>query len=99
MADEWLKQTFNNNPSFIKTAKRIMLGSHEAMVNYMTPLGLHHILGTGHHYGPAPWVTNVGRADWNPVYYHKADAKGIGFDRTSKGSDAYLNMNPKLLSS
>ena len=65
-----------------------MLSSRETMVNYMTPLGLHHIMGTGHHYGPAPWVSNAGRADWNPVYYHKADSVGIGFDRTEKGSNA-----------
>jgi alpha-glucuronidase len=48
----------------------------------MTPLGIHHIMGTGFHYGPAPWVDNAGRADWNPVYYHRADSAGIGFDRT-----------------
>lgn len=96
IADEWLKQTFNTNPSFINTAKRIMLGSHEALVNYMTPLGLHHIMGTGHHYGPAPWVSNVGRADWNPVYYHKADEKGIGFDRTNKGSNALAQYAPEV---
>jgi alpha-glucuronidase len=55
IADEWIRQTFNNNPAVISTIKKIMLSSHEAMVNYMTPLGLHHIMGNGHHYGPAPW--------------------------------------------
>jgi alpha-glucuronidase len=96
IADEWLKQTFNSNPSFINTAKKIMLGSYETMVNYMTPLGLAHIMGTGHHYGPAPWISNAGRADWNPVYYHKADAKGIGFDRTTKGSSALSQYAPEV---
>jgi alpha-glucuronidase len=68
------------------------------MVNYMTPLGLHHIMGTGHHYGPAPWVNNAGRADWNPVYYHRADSIGIGFDRTGKGSQAILQYAPEVAS-
>jgi alpha-glucuronidase len=88
VADEWLRQTFTNDPHFVEAAKKIMLMSRETLVNYMTPLGLHHIMGTGHHYGPAPWISNVGRADWNPVYYHRADSVGIGFERTAKGSDA-----------
>ena len=88
VADEWLRQTFTNDPHFIEPAKKIMLMSRETLVNYMTPLGLHHIMGTGHHYGPAPWVSNAGRADWNPVYYHRADSVGIGFDRTATGSNA-----------
>ena len=54
----------------------------------MTPLGLHHLMARGHHYGPGPWVTGGGRADWTSVYYHRADATGIGFDRTTMGSDA-----------
>ncbi len=65
-----------------------MMSSHETLVNYMTPLGLHHIMGNGHHYGPSPWSANLGRADWNPVYYHKADSTGVGFDRTITGSNA-----------
>jgi alpha-glucuronidase len=88
IADEWLRQTFTNESRFVNDAKKIMLISRETLVNYMTPLGLHHIMGTGHHYGPAPWINNAGRADWNPVYYHKADSIGIGFDRTEKGTDA-----------
>jgi len=54
----------------------------------MTPLGLAHIMGTDDHYGPAPWINNLSTANWNPFYYHKADATGIGFDRTSAGSNA-----------
>lgn len=75
-----------------------MLASREALVNYMTPLGLNHIMGTGHHYGPAPWVSNAGRADWNPVYYHKADSIGIGFNRTASGSNALLQYAPEIRS-
>lgn len=93
IADEWLRQTFNNDQRFIDDAKKIMMMSRETLVHYMTPLGLHHIMGTGHHYGPAPWVDNAGRADWNPVYYHHADPIGIGFDRTSKGSNALSQYN------
>ncbi|HEY8917052.1 MAG TPA: alpha-glucuronidase family glycosyl hydrolase [Chitinophaga sp.] len=88
IADEWIKQTFSSDTLLVATTKKIMLSSYEAMVNYMTPLGLHHIMGTGHHYGPAPWITNAGRPDWNPVYYHRADSVGLGFDRTATGSNA-----------
>jgi alpha-glucuronidase len=94
IATEWLQQTFSNNTSFIKTAKHLMLHSHEAVVNYMTPLGLHHIMGYGHHYGPAPWYDKGARPDWNPVYFHKADAKGIGYDRTVTGSNALAQYAP-----
>ncbi|RYY23620.1 MAG: alpha-glucuronidase [Chitinophagaceae bacterium] len=88
IAGEWIKQTFTNDPKFVDDVTNMMLGSRETMVNYMTPLGLHHIMATGHHYGPGPWVDNAGRADWNPVYYHKADSNGLGFNRTGTGSDA-----------
>ena len=73
-----------------------MLASHEAIVNYMTPLGLVHIMGYGHHYGPAPWYDKAPRADWNPVYFHRADSIGIGFDRTSKGTNAVEQYAPEL---
>lgn len=88
IADEWIRMTFKNDPAFVEPVKRMMLGSWQAVVDYMTPLGLHHIMGTGHHYGPAPWVSELSRPEWNPVYYHRADAKGVGFDRTKSGSDA-----------
>lgn len=96
IADEWIRQTFSNDPHFVIEVKKIMLGSRETLVNYMTPLGLHHIMGTGHHYGPAPWVSDAGRADWNPVYYHKADSMGIGFDRTTTGSNALAQYTPEV---
>ncbi|MCH5684888.1 hypothetical protein LWM68_11935 [Niabella sp. W65] len=73
-----------------------MLASKEAVVNYMTPLGLNHIMATSHHYGPAPWVKDAGRADWNPVYYHKADSTGIGFNRTESGSNALAQYAPEV---
>lgn len=96
IANEWIGQTFGNNPFTVSTIRKMMFASREAVVNYMTPLGLHHIMGTGHHYGPAPWVSNAGRADWNPVYYHRADSAGIGFDRTSSGSNALSQYAPEV---
>ena len=65
-----------------------MLNSREYVVSYMTPLGLHHIMGWDHHYGPSPWIKDKPRADWTSVYYHKAEKNGIGFNRTSSGSNA-----------
>lgn len=85
IADEWTMMTFSKNTAAIR---QMMLSSHEILVNYMTPLGLHHIMGANHHYGPGPWVDKMSRADWTSTYYHKADAFGIGFDRTKTGSDA-----------
>jgi alpha-glucuronidase len=79
--------TLTHDPGATETIARIMLESHEAVVDYMTPLGLHHLFWGGHHYGPAPWWNTEPRADWNPVYYHRADGEGIGFDRTATGSN------------
>jgi len=88
ICEQWIRMTFSNDTAVIDTIKKIMLGSWEACINYMTPLGLHHIMKEGHHYGPDPAMDTAARPDWNPVYYHRADAKGLGFDRTSKGSNA-----------
>lgn len=96
IASEWVRQTLTTDPTAVKKITALMLTSREAVVNYMTPLGLHHIMATSHHYGPGPWVSNLGRADWNPVYYHKADAYGIGFDRTAKGSNALAQYAPEI---
>lgn len=96
IADEWIRQTFTNESDFIDAAKKIMLASREAMVNYMTPLGLHHIMGYGHHYGPAPWYDRASRADWNPVYFHRADSIGVGFNRTATGSNALAQYTPEV---
>ena len=69
--------------------------SREAAVDYMTPLGLHHIMARGHHYGPGPWVSG-GRPDWTAIYYHRADTAGIGFDRTATGSNALAQYAPEV---
>ena len=96
IATEWIKQTLGSQEKLVNTTRSLMLSSYETVVHYMTPLGLHHIMGTGHHYGPGPWVSNAGRADWNPVYYHKADANGIGFNRVASGSNALSQYAPEV---
>ncbi len=101
IAEEWLKMTFrpgikNDSVSqiewdlnFLSPVKQMMLASHEAAVNYMTPLGLHHIMSADRHYGPGPWWGPEGvRSDWTPPYYHQAGDDGVGFDRTESGSNA-----------
>lgn len=94
IADEWIKMTFSNNEGVVKKISDIMLNSRENLVNYMTPLGLHHLMGWDHHYGPSPWIKDKPRADWTSVYYHKADSNGIGFDRTITGSNAVSQYFP-----
>lgn len=89
IALEWVKMTFTDNDSLVKPVTRMMLRSREAAVHYMMPLGLHHIFAWGHHYGPEPWCAVDGaRPDWLPSYYHKADTIGLGFDRSTSGSNA-----------
>lgn len=90
IAHEWLVQTYGNQDErFTKPVEMMMMTSREACVNYMMPLGLHHIFKFDHHYGPEPdgFIASY-PLEWCPVYYHKADAQGIGFDRSSKGTDA-----------
>lgn len=96
IADEWLRMSYTNNANFLVNAKKIMLESRDIMVQYSNPIGLHHIMNTGHHYGPAPWVNNLTRPEWNPVYYHKADSIGIGFNRTITGSNALSQYKPEV---
>ena len=114
IADEWLKLTYKPtasekafkttqsddwNISFLRPVKQMMLESREAAVNYMMPLGLHHIFSANHHYGPGPWWAPKGvRKDWTPPYYHQADTAGIGFDRTENGSNAVSQYHEPLRS-
>lgn len=96
IADEWIRATFTSDAKAVGTLTRLMLESHEAVVDYMTPLGLHHIMWAGHHYGPAPWWNKERRDDWNPTYYHRADEKGLGFDRTKTGSNSVSQYFPPV---
>jgi alpha-glucuronidase len=108
MADEWIKLTFSpenqTNPldwteNFLKPVKQMMLQSWEATVNYMMPLGLHHIFSADHHYGPGPWWAPPRiRKDWTPPYYHQAAVNGIGFNRTATGSNAVSQYHEPLAS-
>lgn len=96
IAREWVEMTFSTDPAVVEPVVAMMMGSREAVVDYMTPLGLHHLMGRGHHYGPAPWDAGSERADWDPVYYHRADKAGIGFDRSTHGSDAVSQYAPPV---
>jgi alpha-glucuronidase len=113
IADEWIRLTFLSDQKeqpntakagdwmehFLTPVKEMMLQSREAAVNYMMPLGLHHIFAGNHHYGPGPWYAPKGvRPDWTPPYYHQADASGIGFDRTRAGSNAVSQYHEPLAS-
>ena len=93
---DWVRMTFSNEQRVVDAVVGMMMGSREAVVDYMTPLGLHHLMGRGHHYGPGPWVEGGPRADWTSVYYHRADRNGIGFDRSATGSNAVAQYAPPL---
>ncbi|HNT93556.1 MAG TPA: alpha-glucuronidase [Bacteroidales bacterium] len=112
IADEWIKLTFSQAPAgqavstlyttewseqFLEPVKEMMLQSREAAVNYMMPLGFHHLFAANEHYGPGPWWAPRGvRHDWTPPYYHKADTGGVGFDRTASGSNAVSQYHEPL---
>ncbi|MCP9237605.1 alpha-glucuronidase family glycosyl hydrolase [Lewinella sp. JB7] len=93
--EEWAAMTFSD-PGVHATVVEMLLRSREFVVDYMTPLGLHHLMATGHHYGPGPWVDDLHRPEWNPAYYHRADSAGIGFDRTASGSNALAQYAPEV---
>jgi alpha-glucuronidase len=95
IAGEWIKMTFSNDKEVVDRLSKMMLASREITVSYMTPIGLHHIMYAGHHYGPGPWVDR-GRQDWTSVYFHRADSTGIGFNRTSSGSNAVGQYFPPV---
>lgn len=97
IADEWLYLMGHQLSTISRQLKKMMLDSREAVVNYMMPLGLHHLFAWGHHYGPEPWCDIPGaRPDWMPSYYHKADKNGIGFNRSSTGSNATAQYPEEL---
>lgn len=97
IAEEWVRMTWSNEPEVVETIQTMMAGSWEACVDYMTPLGLHHLMAEGHHYGPQPDYVHPGRFDWSSTYYHRADANGIGYDRSSTGSGG-VSIYPSPLS-
>lgn len=87
IAEEWVRMTWGNDSQFLAAILPWMLGSWEACIDYMLPLGLHHLMVEGHHYGPDPGFNHAPRRDWNNVYYHRADAEGVGYGRNSRGSN------------
>ena len=94
IAEEWIRMTLSRNDDVVKTIESMIMDSREACVNYMTPLGLHHIMQAGFHYGPQPDYAKSSRLDWTSVYYHRADSVGLGFDRSSSGSNATSQYFP-----
>jgi alpha-glucuronidase len=96
IAEEWIRMTWSNDPEVVNSIGKMMAGSWEACVDYMTPMGLHHLMAEGHHYGPQPDYVHTGRMDWSSTYYHKADVNGIGFDRSSTGSNAVSQYRSPL---
>jgi alpha-glucuronidase len=98
IAEEWVRMTFTNDPRFVAPVVAMMMGSREAAVDYMTPLGLASQMAAGTHFGPGPWVAPAKGtpADWSSTYYSRADAGGIGFDRTATGSDAIAQYAPHV---
>lgn len=100
IARDFLKQQYTNDERFVTPVAQMLMRTREAVVSYMMPLGLHHIFAGGHHYGPEPWYQPKGlREDWTTVYYHKADAYGIGFNRTTVKGSANVNQYPEPLRS
>jgi alpha-glucuronidase len=95
IAEDWLKMTFTADPRFVGPVLQMMMGSREAVVDFMTPLGLHHQMARDTHYGPGPWVSG-GRADQTSLYFSKVAPDGIGFDRTKSGSNAIAQYAPEV---
>jgi alpha-glucuronidase len=96
IAEEWARMTFSNDPRFVGPVIAMMMESREAAVDYMTPLGLAHLMAAGHHYGPGAWQGSVPPTVGDPPYFHRADAGGIGFDRTASGSNAASQYSPSV---
>lgn len=95
IADEWTRMTFSNDPQVVATVGRMLRTSRETVVDYSMPLGLHHIMATESHFGPGPWA-KASRPDWTPAYYHRADASGLGADRTAAGTNALAQYAPEI---
>lgn len=96
IAREWAVCTWGNNEKLLDAIMFILMNSWNACVDYMTPLCLHHIMKYGHHYGPDPACDEGSREDWKPRYYHRADKEGLGFDRTTTGSNGVSQYKEKL---
>jgi alpha-glucuronidase len=96
VAEDWARMTFTPDPAFVQPVTDMMIQSREAVVDYMTPMGLAHQMATGHHYGPGPWIHDLARPEWNPAYYNRADQTGIGMDRTASGTKALGQYAPAI---
>jgi alpha-glucuronidase len=95
IAEEWVRMTFSNDPAFVEPVVKMMMGSREAVVDYMTPLGLAHLMGTGHHYGPAPGSATLSRPEWNPAYYHARAPTASGSIVVLRAATRWRSIRPK----
>lgn len=96
IADEWINMTLTHDPAARATIRDILMESREVYVNFTTPLGLHHVMGQGIHFGPEPWLERSARPDWTSIYYHRVDSIGIGFDRTANGNNSLGLYHPEV---
>jgi alpha-glucuronidase len=96
IAEDWTRMTWGNDPKLVRAVVAMMMGSRQAVVDTMTPLGLAHQMASDHHYGPGPWVHDQPAPLWNPTYYNRADSNGIGFDRTATGTNAVAQYAPAI---
>ena len=96
VARDWAAMTFDPTPAVVDPVVRMMAGSREAVVDYMTPLGLAHVMATGHHYGPGLWIDDLKRPEWNPYYYHRATRDAVGVERGPAGNGATTQYAPAL---
>jgi alpha-glucuronidase len=98
IAQEWVRMTFSSDDRFVQPVVKMMMASRAAAVDYMTPLGLASQMAAGTHFGPGPWVAPAHGTppDWSSTYYSRADAQGIGFDRTATGSNAIAEYSPHV---
>ena len=96
LAGEWTRQTWSRDAQAVSTIVGIMMDSREAFVDYTCPLGLAGVFEKDLHYAPDPGMVDPRHDDWSAAYYNRADAQGVGFDRSRSGSDAVDQYHPPL---
>lgn len=94
IAREWVKLTFGREPRVVQTLTDILMESWPAYEKYNAPLGIGWMVNPHEHYGPS--VDGYEYDRWGT--YHRADWKGIGVDRTEKGTGYCGQYNEPLAS-
>ncbi len=88
--------TFSNDARFLAPVVQMMMGSREAVVDYMTPLGLHHQMARGHHYGQGRGSPAAAAPTGPRCTTTAPRSVGIGFDRSASGSNAVAQYSPEV---